>query len=71
MTISVVNNREPSLKYRNYHCEFEVIVPEGVVLPGMEIKEHAAGYPSTVRGGPMDVDTQNFGLRFGPNQVKT
>jgi len=69
VSITVQNKREPSLKYRNYQCEFEVIVPEGVVLPGMLIKEHALGYPSTVRGGPMDADTPLFGLRFGPNKL--
>jgi hypothetical protein len=39
-------------------------------LAGMIIREHADGYASTVRGGPMDVDTRNFGLRFGPNMLQ-
>lgn len=70
VSLSIINSREPSLKYRNYVCNLEVMVPEGQVLPGMVIQEHSNGYPSAVRGGPMDVDTRNFGLSFGPNQLQ-
>ena len=68
--MTVVNTRDTSVKYLNYRCDFEVIVPEGVVLPGITIVENNASQPSTVRGGPVDPDTQDFGLRFGPNQLR-
>jgi len=42
--LRVVNAREPSLKYRDYRCDFEVIVPEGVVLPGLLILEHRSSF---------------------------
>ena len=38
VNITVVNNREPSLKYRNYRCEFEVIVPQ-VRMPNQSYQE--------------------------------
>jgi hypothetical protein len=69
VTLTVVNARKHADKYTNYRCDIVIIVPESILLPGMIIKEHSTGYPSTVRAGPMDEDTPNFGLRFGPNQL--
>jgi len=33
--ITVVNSRWPALKYLHYRCDLEVLVPDGVVLPGV------------------------------------
>ena len=49
---------------------YRILTIRSELLAGMIIREHADGYPSTVRGGPMDVDTRNFGLRFGPNMLQ-
>jgi hypothetical protein len=68
--ISVMNRRDPALKYLHYKCDIEILVPEGVVLPGLIIREHGSGYPSMVRAGPMDLDTRGFGLRLGPNALR-
>lgn len=68
--ISVTNRRDPALKYQHYRCDIEILVPENVVLPGLNIREHGYGYPSTVRAGPMDQDTRGFGLQFGPNALR-
>jgi len=65
-TISISNEREISKRYSNYICNMQIIVPNRFVLPQTTI--YANGQNVTkVRAGPMDQDTQNFGLDFGPN----
>jgi len=66
---TVNNSLASSIKYIGYHCSVEILVPDRFVLPEMHI--HALGDNiTTVRGGPMDKDTPDFGLDFGPNRFR-
>lgn len=61
------NTRDTALKYTNYYCTVQIIVPDSFVMPRIRI--NAIGFNlTTVRSGPMDADTPNFGLDFGANE---
>lgn len=62
-----VNNSLPSsVKYLGYFCNVEILVPDRFVMPAMTIIAIGDNV-TTVRAGPMDLDTPDFGLDFGPN----
>ena len=66
-TFEIVNNLNPSTKYKDFYCNIEVLVPDRYIMPTVVID--AVGSNQTfVRAGPMDDDTPNFGLEFGPNE---
>ena len=61
------NTRSAAEKYSGYFCSIEVLLPDRIVVPTTSI--NAIGHNlTTVRAGPMDDDTPNFGLEFGANE---
>lgn len=65
-TFSIANNRDDAVKYIGYYCNIEILVPDRFNIPSTTIV--ASGENITnVRAGPMDVDSPEFGLDFGPN----
>ncbi len=68
-SIIITNNRDDSEKYRDYYCSIEIIVPPQFVLPFTSIQSKGNNI-TTVRAGPMDVDSMEFGLDFGPNEFR-
>jgi len=69
MRMEVNNDKPEETKYLNYWCSVEIITPERTVLPGLHIIAKGDNVTS-LRGGPMDLDTPNYGLDFGPNTLK-
>jgi len=65
-TLDVTNSKPDEIKYVNYWCSIELLVPDQLVLPAITI-EAAGDNLTTVRSGPMDRDSPDFGLVFGPN----
>eukprot|EP00961_Rhodomonas_salina_P073927 993341-Rhodomonas_salina.1 len=65
-TFAVSNLRPDSRKYGDYYCKVQILVPDRFVLPRISINAVGENVTS-VRGGPMDSDTRDFGLEFGPN----
>jgi len=67
-TFSIVNKRDDAVKYIGYYCNIEILVPDRFTIPQTTIV--AAGENiTTVRAGPMDIDSPEFGLDFGPNSL--
>jgi len=66
-TFFVNNTRNPSLRYTNYYCTVQILVPDSFVMPRIIINAVGSNL-TTVRSGPMDADTRNFGLDFGANE---
>lgn len=66
-TTFMLNNKlGDQRKYRDYYCNIEVVVPDRFLVPHFTI--NAVGENTTfVRAGPMDKDSESFGLDFGPN----
>ena len=69
MEMELVNDKSDETKYLDYWCSVEIITPERTVLPGLHIIAKGDNQTS-VRGGPMDSDTRNYGLDFGPNTLR-
>ena len=46
---------------------WQVIVPDRYIMPAIVVTAVGVNQ-TTVRSGPMDADTPNFGLEFGPNE---
>lgn len=68
-TIKVANNKDDAVKYVNYWCNVQILVPDRFVTPATTIE--AKGDNITyVRAGNMDPDSLGFGLRFGPNKFR-
>ena len=65
-TVKVENKRDDSVKFINYYCSVQILVPDRYVCPKITIKSIGDNITS-VRAGSMDPDSYNFGLRFGPN----
>lgn len=63
---TVKNTRPPAQKYDKYYCNVQVLIPDRYVLPTTTINAIGSNL-TTVRSGPMDEDTRNFGLEFGAN----
>mmetsp|Transcript_8391 Transcript_8391/g.20427 ORF Transcript_8391/g.20427 Transcript_8391/m.20427 type:complete len:1605 (+) Transcript_8391:4337-9151(+) len=63
------NTRDPAERYSNFYCSVEVLIPDRVVLPTTSINAIGENV-TTVRSGPMDDDTRNFGLEFGANEFR-
>jgi hypothetical protein len=66
-TFKLENVRDPSLMYTNFFCFVQILVPDSFVMPRIVINAMGSNV-TTVRSGPMDADTRNFGLEFGPNE---
>lgn len=66
-TFYLNNTRDPSLKYTSYYCTVQILIPDSFVVPRIRINAIGLNV-TTVRSGPMDPDTQNFGLDFGANE---
>jgi hypothetical protein len=62
------NTRDPSLMYTNFFCFVQILVPDSFVMPRVVINAVGTNV-TTVRSGPMDPDTRNFGLEFGANEL--
>ena len=60
------NSRDDSTKYLGFYCNIEVLVPDHIVMPEVVIVATGENV-TTVRAGPMDKDSPNFGMDFGPN----
>ena len=67
--MEVINDKSEETKYLDYWCTVEIITPGRTVLPGLHIIAKGDNQTS-VRGGPMDSDTRNYGLDFGPNTLR-
>ena len=65
-TIAILNNRDDAIKYVNYHCNIQILVPDRYVVPKTTIVARGDNI-TYVRAGDMDPDSYKFGLRFGPN----
>ena len=63
----VNNQRSPAEKYTNFYCNVEILIPDRFVVPTTTINAIGSNL-TTVRSGPMDPDTRNFGLEFGANE---
>ncbi|EKX40424.1 hypothetical protein GUITHDRAFT_113453 [Guillardia theta CCMP2712] len=66
-TLSLLNNMPAATKYRDYYCNIQFIIPDRYVFPRLSIQA-VGNNMTTVRGGPMDPDTKNFGIDFGANE---
>ena len=66
--MEILNSKPAESKYLNYWCSVEIITPERYVLPQLHIIAKGDNVTS-IRGGPMDADTLNYGLDFGPNAL--
>ena len=66
-TFEVINDLNPSMKYKDFYCNIEILVPDRYIMPTVVINAVGSNQ-TTVRSGPMDSDTPNFGLEFGPNE---
>jgi hypothetical protein len=66
--ITLANFRSDAAMFTGFYCNIELIIPDRAVIPAVRIR--ATGVNATsVRAGPMDPDTPNFGLDFGPNAL--
>jgi hypothetical protein len=65
-TFVLSNNMPEQRRYTNYFCQIEVIVPGRFIMPSVTIVAVGDNITS-VRAGPMDPDSQGFGMNFGPN----
>ena len=65
--LKLENRRSPATKYTNFYCNVEILIPDRYVVPSTVIEAIGTNL-TTVRSGPMDVDTLDFGLDFGPNE---
>jgi len=66
-TFEVLNDLNPSMKYKEFYCNIEVLVPDRYIMPTLVVNALGSNQ-TTVRSGPMDDDTKHFGLEFGPNE---
>ncbi|EKX42955.1 hypothetical protein GUITHDRAFT_140819 [Guillardia theta CCMP2712] len=64
--LEIFNNLPEDVKYLNYWCSVQVIIPDRYVIPSLFINSKGDNVTS-IRGGPMDPDTAGLGLDFGPN----
>ena len=60
------NTKDDSTKYLGFYCNIEILVPDHIVMPEFVIVASGENV-TTVRAGPMDVDSAEFGMDFGPN----
>jgi len=67
-TLQVINTKPQDVRYNDYWCHVELLVPDKLVLPEVTI-EATGDNLTTVRSGPMDLDSPEFGLVFGPNAL--
>mmetsp|Transcript_58524 Transcript_58524/g.122278 ORF Transcript_58524/g.122278 Transcript_58524/m.122278 type:complete len:2330 (-) Transcript_58524:792-7781(-) len=63
------NSRDDSTKYLGFFCNIEILVPDHIVMPEVTIVAEGENV-TTLRAGPMDIDSPDFGMDFGPNAFK-
>ena len=66
VTITIQNSRPLNIRYKNYFCNIQLLIPDKFVIPSTYIQD-MNGFATSVRGGSMDADTPNFALNFGPS----
>jgi len=67
VVFKLINTRSPAEKYTNFYCNVEILIPDRYVVPTTTINAIGSNL-TTVRAGPMDSDTLEFGLEFGSNE---
>eukprot|EP00961_Rhodomonas_salina_P080757 1086485-Rhodomonas_salina.1 len=66
-TFKLDNQRDPARKYTDFYCNVQILIPDRLVVPTVTINA-IGNNVTTVRSGPMDEDTRDFGLEFGSNE---